>query len=60
MPVLNESRCLAHILAHTQALGFDEVIIVDGGSSDDTFSIAQHSPSNVIQIPYTRADRCVY
>ena len=43
MPVLNESRCLAHTLAHTRSLGFDELIIVDGDSSDDTVAIAQSS-----------------
>ncbi|MGC3974172.1 MAG: TIGR04283 family arsenosugar biosynthesis glycosyltransferase [Nitrospira sp.] len=41
IPVLNESRCLAHTLAHIRAFGFDELIIVDGGSSDDSVAIAQ-------------------
>ncbi len=41
IPVLNEARCLGQTLSHTQALGFDETIIVDGGSSDDTCAIVQ-------------------
>ena len=41
IPVLNEARCLAHTLAHTEALGFDELIIVDGGSSDESCAIVQ-------------------
>ncbi|HQR13963.1 MAG TPA: TIGR04283 family arsenosugar biosynthesis glycosyltransferase [Nitrospira sp.] len=41
IPVLHEGRCLGQTLSHTQALGFDEMIIVDGGSSDDTCAIVQ-------------------
>lgn len=41
IPVLNEARCLAHTLAHTATLGFGEVIIVDGGSSDESCTIVQ-------------------
>jgi len=41
IPVLNEARGLNRVLSHTCALGFDDIIIVDGGSSDDTCAIAR-------------------
>lgn len=41
IPVLNEARCLHRTLSHTEALGFDELMIVDGGSSDDTCALAR-------------------
>ncbi len=36
IPTLNEERAIAPTLAHTATLGFDELIVVDGGSTDTT------------------------
>ena len=36
IPTLNEERIIMATLAHTTALGFDELIVVDGGSLDQT------------------------
>ena len=36
IPTLNEERTIMATLAHTAALGFDELIVVDGGSFDQT------------------------
>ena len=36
IPALNEERTIIAALAHTSGLGFDELIVVDGGSKDQT------------------------
>jgi glycosyltransferase involved in cell wall biosynthesis len=36
IPTLNEERTIMATLAHTAALGFNELIVVDGGSLDQT------------------------
>jgi len=36
IPTLNEERTIMATLAHTATLGFDELIVVDGGSLDQT------------------------
>ena len=36
IPTLNEEMTIMATLAHTAALGFDELIVVDGGSLDQT------------------------
>lgn len=36
IPTLDEERTIMALLAHTASLGFDELIVVDGGSLDQT------------------------
>jgi rSAM/selenodomain-associated transferase 2 len=36
IPTLNEAGTIVVTLAHTASLGFDELIVVDGGSTDET------------------------
>jgi rSAM/selenodomain-associated transferase 2 len=65
IPTLNEERTIMATLAHTAALGFDELIVVDGGSLDQTpvlvesyrrrsQSLAQ-SPVRLVTTPCGRA-----
>jgi rSAM/selenodomain-associated transferase 2 len=41
IPTLNEEQALPGTLARTARLGFDEIIVVDGGSSDRTCEIVK-------------------
>jgi rSAM/selenodomain-associated transferase 2 len=57
VPVLNESSALAAMKAHWQQLqgSAAELIFVDGGSSDATFSLLQREGFTVIPSPRGRA-----
>src|SRR5207249_4166718 len=41
IPTLNEERTILLTLSHTVGMGFDELIVVDGGSHDRTREIVQ-------------------
>ncbi len=41
IPTLNESSTIARTLTRTVALGFDEIIVSDGGSTDSTLQMVQ-------------------
>lgn len=41
IPTLNESSTIARTLAGTVALGFDEIVVSDGGSADPTIPMVQ-------------------
>ncbi len=58
IPTLNEQRrigsCLDHVLDQG---GFDEVIVVDGGSSDRTRQIAASRPVQIVDAPRGRGQQ---
>ena len=56
MPVLDEERRIAGALDDVLALpGVREVIVVDGGSKDQTVALARQHPVQVIEAPRGRA-----
>lgn len=57
IPVLNEAKNLASVLASTQPSENVEAIVVDGGSQDDTVAIAQAWGVKVLSAPAGRAQQ---
>jgi rSAM/selenodomain-associated transferase 2 len=65
IPTLNEELTIMATLAHTAALGFDELIVVDGGSLDQTLVLVEsyrrrtqsqaQSPVRLVTAPRGRA-----
>ncbi|HEX7768015.1 MAG TPA: TIGR04283 family arsenosugar biosynthesis glycosyltransferase [Nitrospira sp.] len=51
IPTLNESSTIARTLTHTVALGFDEIVVSDGGSTDPTIPMVQ---ACCARVPTTR------
>jgi len=55
IPALNEEAALAATVASARAPGVREVIVVDGGSSDDTADVARRLGARVLNAPRGRA-----
>lgn len=59
IPALNEAKgiapLLAHLRAHSSAENIQEILVVDGGSSDSTETLAQKAGAKVISSPKGRA-----
>ncbi len=55
MPVLNEATRIDGALARLGSAGFDDVLVVDGGSDDDTVPKARAAGATVFHSPRGRA-----
>lgn len=49
IPTLNEASSIAATIRHTAELGFDEIVVVDGGSSDQTGGLVNSYVSSAQQ-----------
>lgn len=56
IPTLNEERNLPHVFAALPE-GIDEVVLVDGGSVDDTVAVARQLRPDVVVVQQTRTGK---
>ena len=57
IPALNDAACLARLLADLRAEPQLELVVVDGGSADDTFAVAQAQADRALRAPRGRAEQ---
>lgn len=57
IPVLNDAPCLARLLADLRAEPQFELVVVDGGSEDDTFAVAEAQADVALRAPKGRAEQ---
>lgn len=55
IPTLNEASTIARTLTRTVALGFDEIVVSDGGSTDPTIQMVQACCARVPTVRLVRA-----
>ena len=55
IPAINESRCVMRAVSRAWDAGVDEVIVVDGGSEDETMAIARDAGAMVLEADPGRA-----
>ncbi|OSO97764.1 glycosyltransferase, TIGR04182 family [Halorubrum ezzemoulense DSM 17463] len=49
LPTMNEAETVARVVADFRDAGFENVLVIDGGSTDDTQSIARDSGARVVE-----------
>ncbi len=54
IPAFNEARRIGEVVRHALALGDVEVVVADGGSSDDTARLAREAGARVVHAPSGR------
>lgn len=57
IPALNEAGQIGATLQHLEGTGAAEIIVVDGGSSDDTVRIAESLGAHVLRGPANRGEQ---
>ena len=55
IPALNEAASIVRAVTSAQESGAEEVIVADGGSTDETYSLAEVAGARVIESPRGRA-----
>lgn len=49
IPIYNESKVIGEVVANVRKSGFDNIIIIDDGSTDNSFEIIKHLPVIALQ-----------